>query len=91
MHLVVSSYANGTMATKLIKKKVVFLTVGTKKYKYIETLLEISSKKKKEPTIVDCIDLTKDDSTPLTSRLAQQYVSEEAPQPYLNSPRFEQL
>lgn len=85
------------MATKLIKKKVVFLTVGTKKYKYIETLLEVKSKKKKpKPAVVDCIDLTEDSPGPSTIQSQQQCSSspgynQETHRPYFNSPRYEQF
>lgn len=47
------------MATKLIKKKVLYLNVGNRKYKYIETLLEILPKKRPENSVI--IDLTDTD------------------------------
>lgn len=70
-------------ATKLISRKVWILKVGNKRYKHIETLLEILPVKKKAETVV--IDLTKEEN-----ESPQCYSPEFCPNTpgYCPSPRF---
>lgn len=53
------------MSTRLIKRKVTYLKVGEKRYKNIETLLEITPKR---GSVVDYIDLTENKEKSLKER-----------------------